>query len=79
MQEIVTISAKKEFVDQENQAEIVAPFMEMEDAGPEEVEEVLPQVNTACMNEQSPVTFNEQVSSAVVAEEEVDEVPDLAP
>jgi hypothetical protein len=30
----VTISAKKEFVDQENQAEIVAPFMEMEDAGP---------------------------------------------
>jgi len=77
-QEIVTISARKEFVDQENQAEIVAPFMEMEeDAGPMEVEEPVPVVNIACMKEQSPVTFNEQVTSVV--EEELDEIPDLAP
>ena len=67
----MTTSAKKEFVDQENQAEIVAPFVETEDAGPRE--EDAPEVNMACMNEQSPVKFNEQV------EQEIDEIPDMTP
>lgn len=79
-QEIVTNSAKKEFVDQENQAELVAPFME-EAVGPDEEKEMpeVPEINMAYMNKQSPVKFNEQPAMKHEVEEEVDEIPDMTP